>query len=215
MVVGRPYCRFLCPYGALLRLLAPLARWPVQITRGECVNCHLCANACPYGAIHPPTPEATIPRRDGRTRLALLLLLLPVLVAAGAFLVRQAAPVLARLHPAVRTAEQVYLSDKGVLDDAAAPRATAFAASGAEVDTLRARAARVQRQFDAGSLLLGAWLGLVVGIKLIALAVRRRRAVYGIDPAACVACGRCYASCPLNSPATAMAEETEEQVGVS
>ena len=42
----------------------------------------------------------------------------------------------------------------------------------------------------------GAWVGLVVGVKLIHLSIRRRRAEYEPDPANCVSCGRCFWYCP-------------------
>ena len=56
-VVGRPYCRFLCPYGALLGMCARVARWRVGITPDDCINCRLCEKACPFGAIRTPTVE--------------------------------------------------------------------------------------------------------------------------------------------------------------
>ena len=41
------WCRFLCPYGALMGLLAPLS--PVRIRRDAelCIDCEKCAKACP------------------------------------------------------------------------------------------------------------------------------------------------------------------------
>ena len=42
----------------------------------------------------------------------------------------------------------------------------------------------------------GAWVGLVVGVKLIHLSVRRRRTDYQPDRTACVSCGRCFWYCP-------------------
>ena len=49
--VGRPYCRYLCPYGALLAILARFSRWGVTITPDKELDCGLCAEACPLGAI--------------------------------------------------------------------------------------------------------------------------------------------------------------------
>jgi NosR/NirI family nitrous oxide reductase transcriptional regulator len=51
-VVGRPYCRFLCPYGGLLALVSRYAWKPVRITPDEELDCGLCVEACPFGAIH-------------------------------------------------------------------------------------------------------------------------------------------------------------------
>jgi ferredoxin len=47
-----------------------------------------------------------------------------------------------------------------------------------------------------GAWLLGGFLGLVIGLKLIRLSVYRRRVDYEADPALCVACGRCFDYCP-------------------
>lgn len=55
--VGRPYCRFLCPYGPLLGLLSRFSWKRVSITPESCVTCSLCDEACPFDAIERPTPE--------------------------------------------------------------------------------------------------------------------------------------------------------------
>ncbi|MEW6745072.1 MAG: 4Fe-4S binding protein [Planctomycetota bacterium] len=49
--VGRPYCRYLCPYGALLSVLSRVAWRGVTITPDQELDCGLCTEACPLGAI--------------------------------------------------------------------------------------------------------------------------------------------------------------------
>lgn len=51
MFVGRPYCRYLCPYSVLLSWCTRLARRGVTVTPDKELDCGLCTNACPYGAI--------------------------------------------------------------------------------------------------------------------------------------------------------------------
>lgn len=51
MFVGRPYCRYLCPYGGLLAWCSRLSKRGVTITPDKELDCGLCTEACPYGAI--------------------------------------------------------------------------------------------------------------------------------------------------------------------
>lgn len=51
MFIGRPYCRYLCPYGGLLAWCSLLSRNGVTITPDKELDCGLCVEACPYGAI--------------------------------------------------------------------------------------------------------------------------------------------------------------------
>ena len=51
LFIGRPYCRYLCPYGALLSAFSRLAWRRFSITPDRELDCGLCSDACPYGAI--------------------------------------------------------------------------------------------------------------------------------------------------------------------
>ena len=42
-----PFCRFLCPYGALLGLLSRLSPVKVQRSESACISCGACNKACP------------------------------------------------------------------------------------------------------------------------------------------------------------------------
>ncbi len=47
LVVKNPWCRFLCPYGALLGLVGWASPLKVTRTAGTCIDCELCTRACP------------------------------------------------------------------------------------------------------------------------------------------------------------------------
>jgi ferredoxin len=64
------------------------------------------------------------------------------------------------------------------------------------VDKISTEAAQIQRKFALASVAFGGWVGLVIGMKLLSLALRRERTDYEPDAGACLACARCFESCP-------------------
>lgn len=213
LFVGRPYCRFVCPYGALLRLVSPISWRRVRVTPTDCVQCRLCEEACPFGAIEPALTNRPPPSmKRHKARLAILLVLLVVNTGLGGWLLASLAEPLSRMHSTVRLAERITLEDAerlaleeaegAVPGDAAATVGTtdasdAFRGTGRPAAELYAEAGGIVDEYRLGGSIVGAFLGLFLSCKLISLSVFRKRSDYEADRSQCVSCGRCFAACPL------------------
>jgi ferredoxin len=229
LFIGRPYCRFLCPYGVLLSWLAPFARWKVKIHPENCIQCRLCEESCPFQAINPPTPEAEPARRlEGKTGLAVSLALIPIGLAIGAGLGWLGGPVLAGLHHQVALAGKVHAHEQAQAryaellmkpgaspEDLAAPippdEVEAFLKHGDVPEELYNEAQHIRERFRPGGALAGAFMGLVVALKLMKLYIRRRRTGYEADGGACVSCARCYMTCPGEHARLGMVGESKSE----
>ena len=212
MFVVRPYCRYLCPYGVLLGWLARASKWHARIDPQQCINCHLCADACPVNAIDKPLHDTTSQNDavSNRRRLGRMLLLLPLLVAVGGGIGLALAASMSRMHPTVQLAERIYAEQSAAVEGVT-DASKAFRALGTPIAQLYQSALAVRGRFQVGAPLFGAFMGLVFGSKLVQLARRTGRPDYDIDRAHCVACARCFKYCPHDPGNLALLESLTAQ----
>jgi NosR/NirI family transcriptional regulator, nitrous oxide reductase regulator len=199
LFVGRPYCRFLCPYGALLKLASLVSKWRVRVTPDYCTQCRLCEHTCPFGAMREPSAAPANPQFLGieRKRLGWLLLLLPALVAGGAWLGSMLAPAAAQLNPTVELAERYVRQQKNPVQyGVQTPEALSLQRAEENPQVILSAAENLRHRFALACLLFGGWVGLVIGVKLIALSVRQSRTDFEPDRGACFECARCFEYCP-------------------
>ena len=169
----------------------------MTITPDNCVKCKLCEQSCPFGAIR--TPSEQWPKEyhsKSKKLLPVLLILIPVLIFVGGWSGFKVKNTLAQMHSTVRLAERVRMEEtdqvQGTTD-----ASDAFRATGMENAELYEQASGIRDIFGTGGLLLGGFIGLVIGLKLLVISLWRQRENYEADKANCFACGRCFEFCPV------------------
>lgn len=197
-VVARPFCQFLCPYGALLSIFGRFSIKKMEVTKKGCINCTLCHNSCPVDALRPPyANKQKEERSQGVKRLLLYFLMLPLLTCAGALLLGTNSDNLSMANKDVYLYE--LLQQQEADPEMEMPlEVVAFHEMGSSVEELSAKVEDIKSQFCLYAYLVGALIGFVIGMKLINLSVKRTRKTYEIDHSACVACGKCFDYCPQN-----------------
>ncbi len=197
MVVARPYCRYFCPYGVLLEFCARLAWKRVEITGETCVNCRLCVGVCPVGAIAVPREAlGDAARTHQLRRFVVALALLPVLIAGCAGAGWLSGAFVAKAHPAVAVADR--LRETETSDEDRYPEIEAFKRTGKGRAWAEEQAAQTVGRFRKGCAGAGAFMGLVIALRLLGLTRLRQLSLHEADRIRCVACGRCYPACPKN-----------------
>ncbi len=195
-VVGRPFCQFLCPYGALLSVFSSLSWKKLEITDQKCINCALCSKSCPVDAIRTPQSSKNTDTK-GIRRVFLLAILLPIFTLAGGMLVGENSDALSRAH------KDVYLYDL-LIEQQNNPEfeetieVETFHAMGRKIEDLQVQVEEIQKDFKVWSWIAGALIGFVIGFKLLKLSLKRRRRTYEILNAHCTMCGKCFNYCPQN-----------------
>lgn len=199
MFVGRPYCRFLCPYGALLKVASALSRWRVRITPDVCTQCRLCPDSCPFGIIREPDAGLARPKEvmTARRRIVLALGVFPLLLGLGAGAGWMFGGAAARMHPTVALVEDYgRASERGMPANPTLAERLALGRAERQSKDLLPRAEELRGRFRRAGLWFGVWCGVVIGVKWISLGMVRRRDEFQPDRTACFACARCFASCP-------------------
>ena len=198
LFIGRPFCQFLCPYGALLSVFSALSWKKLEMTDKGCINCALCSVSCPVDAIRPPQDSKTNEeRKKGVKRIILFALLLPVFTLAGSVLVGSQSDALSLAH------KDVYLYEM-LLRQEAQPEleepleVETFHALGGDMEELKAKVDSIRSDYSFYAYWVGALIGFVIGFKLLKLSLKRGRKTYEIDMAHCTLCGKCFNYCPQN-----------------
>ncbi|RXQ89870.1 4Fe-4S binding protein [Ancylomarina salipaludis] len=194
--VARPYCRFFCPYGVLLNWMSRFSKHHLTITPNKCIQCRLCEDSCPLGAINKPVPVKVMEDRQSATkRFISLSLIIPLLMVLGGWTLSNFHENLAKVNPKVRLANELMSFKPDVMLPSV--EIEAFKSAGTPLTELYSQAAIIIEQFYIGAWILGAFLGLVFGLTLSSLSVFKYREDYTPDKGECVSCARCLKYCPV------------------
>ncbi len=200
MFVARPYCRFVCPYGALLNIGSRFSKYHLSITPAECINCKLCKDSCPFDAIDFPTEEkdVRVTKKDS-TRFVWIAVLLPVMIFVGGLTVSGSYKLLSKAHPDVHLAN-LLVAQPELINSTDNLDIETFMSSGKTLDILVSEATVIQKKFKRGGWYLGGFIGLVIGLTLLNQMVYRKRTIYEANRGHCYSCGRCMDYCPVGKP---------------
>jgi polyferredoxin len=197
LFVARPYCRFFCPYGVLLNWASRFSKWHLSITPAECTRCRLCTTSCPFDAIEEPLKDKdAVPPAPSMRRLIPYIVLIPVWILLGGYTISRTSHVLARLNQDVYLAELI-IAHPELLNDEDNIDIQTFLTTGKSMDTQVTEAKVIQHKFRLGGWLLGGFLGLVIGIKVLSELFANRKKEYQPFRADCYSCGRCMEYCPV------------------
>jgi len=196
--IARPYCRFLCPYGALLNLVSRFSKKHITITPTECIQCRLCEDSCPFGAINKPAllkekEEKSIANRG----FIILSIIIPLSIIIGGFTASQFHENLASANSKVRLANELLKNTNYGDTDQEAFEITAFKTAGQSKEALYTEAASIVKQFYYGAWILGGFIGLVFGLTLISLSIFKYKEDYSPNKGTCLSCSRCVDFCPM------------------
>jgi ferredoxin len=197
LFVARPYCRFICPYGVLLKWTSMFSKYHLSITPSKCTQCHLCTDSCPFDAIDKPTSNLyNTNSRKYQKGFIINALLLPLWIVIGGYAVSSSHEYLSTVHPDVYLAK-LLVENPDLKNDTENIDIQTFMSSGKSMDTLVSEAKIIQDKFYWGGWLLGSFIGLVIGLTLLNQLVFRKKEDYEANQGDCFSCGRCFKYCPV------------------
>jgi len=197
--IARPYCRFFCPYGVILNLISRVSKNHITITPTNCIQCRLCENSCPFGAIEKPAESRDMEnKRVALKRFIILTVIIPVLILIGGYTGSQFHEKLALVNPKVDLARDVMNFDKNpttIIPN----QIKAFKETGTSVEQLYSEAKSIIDDFYIGGWILGGFIGLVFGLTISRVSIFRFRKDYEPNKGACFSCARCFDYCPVKA----------------
>jgi polyferredoxin len=197
--IARPYCRFLCPYGVLLNWASRFSKYHMTITPTKCIECNLCEHSCPFGAIEKPVPQNLKIDRSGMVKRYLaLVVIVPLLVLAGAWSGSLISDDLALVNPKVKLSNEVLKAEANP-ELPLTLNVESFLSSGRPKEELFMEASDIIAVFKKGALWLGGFVGLFIGMTLASLASFRYRREYEPNRGNCLSCARCIEFCPVGT----------------
>ncbi len=202
LFVGRPYCRYLCPYGALLGLASRVSKWRPTVAPDRCTQCRLCRDSCPYDALNVPTPGssggAIHSRESSRRRILVLIALIPLAIVFFGWAGGRVGLLMLDRHPEAVQAGMVRAHVEGKTPPGAAvpDEVTAFLQTGGSPAELFARAGLLESRHLRLGQAIGGVLGLLLALKFAGILFPARSSDYRTDASRCVSCTRCFSACP-------------------
>ena len=134
-------------------------------------------------------------KRSATRRFILLSLIIPALMIVGGWTGANFHENLSKVNAKVRLADELLHFDSKTMKESL--EIEGFRTSGQTVEELYLEAAEIVEQFYYGGWILGAFIGLVIGLALSGLSTYRYREDYTPDKGECVSCARCLKYCPV------------------